>query len=564
MAIKNDSLLEERLAGLLPEGCRFTVHHLSTPPSQSRPLYAAPPGQLAEETYCESHFLSVSIDSDGHQLQVFGIEVLIYTTEFFTTLFVSKADSTGYLYLLKLRPGTPSPLKIISTTFLRYLIDERRRSDRRLVLSLFARAQNQYLFPGSIENTHKHVLDDRGLIKWWCKVVDPILGSYQDASKTATHEEQDASGGETEVKSHGYLRVPGCDTYETRSFLPKESLRRASAPHRWHTTDPLTELGRSSSLPERCLIPRFPDDPKARFVEQLDDELPDERPLLLQAQSQSQKSGRWRSVRSLEQFWEMMSFRQECSSGRLVGFLWATFQPANLLGANEVIDKEERSCNPLLMALPTPDVSQRQDPCPLPPQSPIRSSPPPQLSCTPSKQTLLPSQQTPEPTPHKVKEAAIQNQPEETKWYYWPGSSRGEIVLREKDYQRIGNLLLRLDYANEEVARDSSKKWVSEVAEKAGVQSWGRAVVGSVPVAVNSDAKTSDVTPTLLNVGLVRKKKRPVEEVNGHATGGEAETKEAGINMLSAGLLRKKIKVTRNANPLVEESLEAKDSTEPG
>jgi len=562
MALENESLLTERLGEVLPEGCRFTIHHVSTPPTQSRPLYAAPPGELAEETYCESHFLSVSIDSNVQQLQVFGIEVLVYSTEYLTTLFVSKADSTGYLYLLKLKPGTPSPLKSVSTTFLRYLIDERRRSDRRLVLSLFARAQNQYLFPGSIENSHKHVLDDRGLIKWWCKVVDPVLGSLEDATRVTTEKHEGATPAKTDVKSHGYLRVPGCDTYETRGFLPKDPSRQSTEQHRWHTSDPLTELGRSSSLPERCLIPRFPDDPKARFVEQLDDELPEVDSQL--SQPQSQTPGRWRSVRSLEQFWDMMSFRQECSSGRLVGFLWATFQPPTLLDPDRTVDEDERSPSPPQTALPIPDVSQHQDSIPLPPQSPIRSSPLPELPYTPLKHTSAPSQHPPTATPHKAKEAAIQSQREETKYYYWPTSSRGEVVLRQQDYQRAGNLLLRLDYANEETALDSSRKWINDVAEKAGVLSWGRPVIGTVPTPVKSDAKGNDEIPIILNAGLMRKKKRPVEEMNWHTTAIEAETKQSGINMLPAGLPKKKVKVAMPADSLVKEVLETDDKTAPG
>jgi len=554
MTTGTGSLLEGRLAEVLPEGCRFTIHHVSTPPTQSRPLYAPPPGGLAEETYCESHFLSVSTDANLQQLQVFGIEVLIYSTEYLTTLFVSKADSTGYLYLLKLRPGTPSPLKAISTTFLQYLVDARRRPDRSLVLSLFARAQNQYLFPASIENSHKHVLDDRGLIRWWCKVVDPILVSYGDATKATIEKHEGATLRKTDGKSHGYLRVPGCDTYETRSFLPKDESGQSTGKDRWSTSDPLTELGRSSSLPERCLIPRFPDDPKARFVEQLDDELPDEGSQSSLSQPQSQNPGRWRSVRSLEQFWDMMSFRQECSSGRLVGFLWATFQPISLLNPITTSDQEERCCNISQTALPTPDVSQQQDLIPVPTQSPIRSSPPLESPSTPSKQTPATSQHTPTPTPHKLKEAVLQSQPEETKYYYWPKSSRGEVVLLQKDYQRASNLLLRLDYANEGTALESSRKWIIDVAERAGVQSWGRLVIGTIPIMMKCNTKANQESSTILNPGSVRKKKRPVEELSGHATTIGVGTMESGINMLSTNIVRKKVKVALPEGSIIRTS----------
>lgn len=551
MTSTRSSTLRDRLTKVLPEACRFTIHHLSTPPTQSHPLYAAAPGELAEETYCESQFLSASIESEGLQLQVFAIEVLIYSTEFLTTLFVSKVDSTGYLHLLRLPSDTPSPLKIISTTFLQYLIEERRRSDRRLVLSLFARAQNQYLFPGSIENSHKHVLDDRGLIRWWCQVVDRILGFYPTDSETLVDKDRNAKG-EYKFTSQGFLRVPGCEKHETQNFLPKDERRRRPEKRRWHTSDPLSALGKSPSLPERCLIPRFPDDPKARFVEQLDDELPDEdaqpsmsQPQEVDSQSQKPDRGRWRSVKSLEQFWDMMSWRQECSSGRLVGFLWATFQPATLLSAEKAIDEAERSSNPAQRALPTPEVSQNNNLTTLPPQSPLRSSPVPEPPSTPSKEPLTLSQQTPAPTPHKTKENEIRNQPEETKRYYWPMVSRGEVVLRQKDYQRANSLLLDLDYANEGLALESTRRWINEVADKAGVRSWGKDVVGTVPNATKAEFKEStESAPTMLNVGLIRKKKRSAVELNGHGTDKEDDRKEYEVSTLSTDLIRKKAKVT--------------------
>lgn len=541
-----DLALEERLAKSLPEGCRFTIHHLSTPPTSCPAIYAAPPHEGPEESYCESHFLSVSIDSDGSQLQVFAVEVLIYTTEYLTTLFVSKADSTGYLYLLKLPQGTPSPLKIISTTFLKYLIEDRQRSDRRLVLSLFARAQNQYLFPGSIENSYKHVLDDRGLIKWWCKVVDPILETYENDSNVLEDKRKGITRNELDFKSHGFLRVPGCDTYETQSFLPRDEWGRIAEKHRWLTKDPLRELGRSPGLPERCLIPRFPDDPKARFVETLDDEIPDEdsQPPLSQtpaSPSKKQNSGRWRSVKSLDQFWEMMQFRQECSSGRLVGFLWATFQPATLCDEKKTIDYEERLQDPTQSALPTPLNSQHGECSLLPPQSPLRSSPVPELPpSTPQKASTL--EQTPTPTPVKRKQAtAMRDLPEQTKHYYWPKSSRGEVILRQKDYQRAGSMLLRLDYANKTVAIDSTGKWISDVAERAGLKTWGRHVVGKKTTSAKRDPIT-DAKPAMLNAGLMRKKKRPAEDMNGGAVEAGSESKESSINTLSAGPVRKKAK----------------------
>ena len=563
MSLNQKASLKERFAKLLPQGCRFTIHHLSTPPTECPAIFAAPTGELPEDTYCESHFLSASIDTKGCQLQVFAIEILIYTTKYLTTLFVSKADSTGYLHLLKLPKGTPSPLRILSTTFLQYLIEERRRPDRRLVLSLFARAQNQYLFPGSVENSHKHVLDDRGLIKWWCKVVDPILGVYtndEDDQVSKTHGSTPSKPG---MKSHGFLRVPGCDMYETRGFIPRSAL--AQGQRRWSTTDPLVELGKLPDLPERCLIPRFPDDPKARFVEQLDDELPDEvtQPSLSQTEdvlSTPKHTGRWRSVQSLEQFWEMMSFRQECSSGRLVGFLWAMFSPANLDWTRNSSNLVQNTHKPSQSALPTPLDSQHQESARLPPQSPLRSSPGPEpLSKTPP---MSPSNPSPAPPAVMAKEAAIQIQPEETKGYYWPLSSRGEVVLRQKDYEQVGNLLLRLDYADEEIAADSTRKWIDDVAQRAGVKNWGYTVAGEFVPPVRNDVGNS-ANPAVLGAGLIRKRKSPPNNLEGPSDEPASVNGTPAVNILSTGLIRKKAKVANHVGP-VPTAQQSNAKVEPG
>ena len=99
--------LFDQLAEALPQDAAFTFYHYSTPPTKSPPLFAAPPHAKPERTYCESHFLAASIHakdslnaSAPDELLVLAIEVLVYTTKHLTTIFVSKADSTGYLSLL--------------------------------------------------------------------------------------------------------------------------------------------------------------------------------------------------------------------------------------------------------------------------------------------------------------------------------------------------------------------------------------------------------------------------------------------------------------------------------
>jgi regulator of Ty1 transposition protein 109 len=80
-------------------------------------------------------------NGDGKEVLVLAIEVLIYTTKHLTTIFVSKADSTGYLSLLSLPPSQTSPIRSITTTFLEYLIRHKQKQHVRLVLTLFARVK---------------------------------------------------------------------------------------------------------------------------------------------------------------------------------------------------------------------------------------------------------------------------------------------------------------------------------------------------------------------------------------------------------------------------------------
>jgi len=162
------SSLTNALAFSLPAGLKLRYYHISSPPTPCDPIYAAPPGHAPERTYCESHSLLVTTetkqDGDQDEVAIYAIESLLYTTAHLSTLFVSKADSTGYASLLPTSKGAGSVIKSITSTFVQWLVEHRHRPERRLVLSLFARAQDQYLFPGSVENDKKHVLDDRQLV----------------------------------------------------------------------------------------------------------------------------------------------------------------------------------------------------------------------------------------------------------------------------------------------------------------------------------------------------------------------------------------------------------------
>lgn len=387
----------------LDVGTKLRIYHVSTPPFPTTPIFSPPPGRPDEPTTCESHFLTISqphvITSANVDLNqstndhdsgktashvlVLGIEVLVFSTDSLTTIFISKADSTGFLS----RPaestqGSSSIVKLVVSALLEWLVTRQlsrtasgptdvtdhdlvtqsidgessevhvgtsgrsgsSRPTKKLVLSLFARSQNQYLFPGSIENTTKHVLDDRQLIKWWCRVLDGLVQKDRSV-QTTTSNGVDIGSAEgapdlystnVKVSTTAYVVVPGCDRTETtRSFFPPSAKQpRTESQVRWHNSYPVNLLVKQdqtpadTSLPVRCLIPRLPDDPKARYCDDLDDAGTDEK-------------GQWKNIRSLQHFWETMEYRQECAAGRLVGFVWVVFDPIAELVQEVVSHTEE-------------------------------------------------------------------------------------------------------------------------------------------------------------------------------------------------------------------------------
>ncbi|KAB8076518.1 histone acetylation protein-domain-containing protein [Aspergillus leporis] len=558
---KVDVDLGDLLAKVLPTGVKVIIRHISSAPTPCTALFAPPPGEEPESTFCENHFLSASVNvgegEDGPEIIIFGIEVLVYSTAHLTTVFVSKADSTGFLHLLKNVPKV-SLIRRISNTFLSFLVQTHQRPGVRLVVSLFARAQNQYLFPGSIENKGKHVLDDRGLIKWWCRVVDPILREYEPESGSHEKGLLDRAMESAKSSATAFLIVPGCDKFETRGFFPNAAKFDDKERPRWLNSYPLHQLCDNTTSPPRCLIPRFPDDPKTRFLVDLDDELPKQ----TEAGISKESAGQWKSVKSLDQFWEMMSFRQECSSGRLVGFLWLVVNPPGLVNSVQMTssrpvlkEKEEFSTtaaptsNELNME-PTwtdvfgPTTSQSSDAAK--DTTAVKTSAG-HLPGSISQSGGLSSEIRP-----KVQQNANLSA------FYWPEAGRGHAVMSEEDYKAAINFLLEQDFYNQEVSIASTKAWSDKVASLAdqlwvGQQVRGRNVAGE-------SADTPIATTNVIDTGLVRKRKKDYgksdttatnEGREGNATGSgtlTAETSTAGanepsgVNVLQANLIRKKKK----------------------
>jgi regulator of Ty1 transposition protein 109 len=533
------SELYSRIEAMLGVGLEYKVHHLSTRPTKTDALFAAAPAKRPQRTFCESHFLTLSVASTstnssnssdssastGHVF-VFAIEVLVYTTASLTTLFVSKADSTGHL------PTSPtqqrqSPIRPLTSTFITWLAESRQRPGIPLVVSLFARAQDQYLFPGSVDHGAKHVLDDRQLVKWWCKTLDPVLRLHTDDQYT----------------TRAHVIVPGFDSHETTQFFPTSHRSDPQDNRKWRHGHPLLEIAPNPSAPPRCLVPHFPDDPKARYLDELDAELPDSQPSQSFFSPSKKGNGMWKSIRTLDQFWDTMAFRQECSSGRMVGFIWLVFTPTHptiqsledtvtnttpatsfnaddILGADQIFSSQE-------------SIGQASE---VTKSSPRKSSRRKKLSGP-----IIPRQP-------KIKSSSsnLSSRSDKSSSKEWPENGRGQIVLDHSSYTRVHDLLLRLDFSDLNAATGSTRKWLSEVpAITTPAEDWGKEVTGSYQTANQTDVAGQAATPVSGQVNdlssmLVRKKRK-----NGdNETQSPAAVDTPAVNVLGASVVRKKPKVS--------------------
>ena len=536
--------LEDRLAAALAENVRTRVYHISTPPTASIPLFAASPGQEDQATICETHFLGISSPEEGNDGEVFlfAIEVMIFDTESLTTVFISKADSSGFISGLHSRTGSPSIPQTVTRIFLDYLIKPR-LNNKRLILSLFARSQNQYLFPGSIENAGKHVLDDRQLIRWWSRVLDSIWRPYDIRQSTASRNKPYT------VTAH--VVVPGCDKGETRAFFPASHVHDLSPP-KWINGYPMEQLSLDTTMPLRCLIPRLPDDPKSRFLDDLDG-------------NYVGSDGEWRSVKTMEQFWEMMSYRQECSAGRLVGFIWVVFSHGS---AEEEQGQQDRHVSMSFSSdvsdagvLPTPAHSQR------PTLEQAHAAGLTSDDILPLAQTASPPVSSPILEPHGSKSIAIRhvdNIPggtdatsemsvKHTIAIPTKGGSSvrsstvktsitpGQAIVPVIDYEILIEELLEMDFSGSERAIQSTRKWLAQVAAKAEMAHFGVDVVGrrKLDVARNGPPNTTAQINMLTGV----KKKRKADQAD--VTAALPESFSAPTpQVLSSNLIRKKPKVS--------------------
>lgn len=288
--------LSDILSSALPSSHphKYIVHYLLSPPTKHPSLYSnqqpfkppkstKPSSSRTTVTTCQHHLLLLSHNSKF----IYALEILIYHQSHSSPIiYVSKADTTGY---------SPSSItRPITTAFLQYLLQ---RTGGAGVIQLFARSQPQYIFPCSASNGKKRILDDAQLIKWWLRVLSPLRGQ-------------------------GKVYIPGVDKLKIKSYYPPSE-------GKWECEPPgMDEGSMEGGVAEERLakdvIPIFPDDPKARFLDDL------------------KGDGQLDTI-TCRQFWELMEHRQECSSGRLVGFISTKIETPTTIDPTNPIDNSTKS-----------------------------------------------------------------------------------------------------------------------------------------------------------------------------------------------------------------------------
>ncbi|KAK9898145.1 hypothetical protein P389DRAFT_193204 [Cystobasidium minutum MCA 4210] len=270
---------------------------------------------------------------------VYGLETAIYTIPSTSTclIYVSKADTTGLL-------PTPAPSRVLTNAYLRYYLQNPPHQSSSLRIHVFARAQDQYLFPGSIENKAKRVLPDNVLCKWWREVLG-------DSAAQVTVEAKKQSIGQ-DISM--YYLLGGFDFGESLAVLSRAPEPSEPSAPQWQYGHPYAKAKPPLPVPNpeqitiNDLIPAFQDDPKARQMTEWAsspipyagqdgdyDEIAEEirklestSPALYELRSreiQEQKDTERIKLtkdkeRDIDGFWEVMGNRGECASGHVAGF----------------------------------------------------------------------------------------------------------------------------------------------------------------------------------------------------------------------------------------------------
>ena len=337
----------------LPGARTLHLYTIIASPTRDKELFVYAP--VRPKIHVRHHLILLAQhapDKPAERVFVCAIEAFLYSIPSTSSaiLYISKVDSSGQADI------RPNPTRALVTAFLEYYSSPNNRPAPNLWIHVFARAQNQYLFPNSAEHPGKRVLRDISLCKWWKDVIEQVA-MKNDPSWVRL-----------------YYLLPGYSSVEATAALNKSFSSTPGYPwtysHPYHQTDVCPPCGgpieQDAQLSIAQLIPSFPDDPKARFLDEIastPSEAPDALPKVpptspsrpqkrfranpepeidSSSASSSTSPNKSRSNKSvspaaqralaavpIDEFWERIAYRQECSQGAITGFFAALFTSPN-------------------------------------------------------------------------------------------------------------------------------------------------------------------------------------------------------------------------------------------
>ena len=303
----------------------FHVHVLVSSPRKSNSLYPFAKPRPRANLQDILVLLSEQSNPESPRVIVTAIEANVYTipSTSCAVFHVSKVDSTG-------QAADPSPTATLVRGLLKYYADPVTRpvQAEHLWIQLFARAQAQYLFPNSSEWEGKKWLSDIKLCAWWKRLLTRVVAEL---------------GHERKTMKMFYL-LPGYSDVEAENALriaSSSSSGPLTVPEvEWVYGHPYSQSDVPMPCPQKMknlghYIPYFDDDPKSRFLDEIafitdGGESPRrKRPRTMTESKEKEKEkeevkderpqGEMGKV-TVDEFWERMSFRQECVAGAVTGF----------------------------------------------------------------------------------------------------------------------------------------------------------------------------------------------------------------------------------------------------
>lgn len=312
----------------LPGIRTFHIHVLVSSPRKHQALF--PFAQPRPRTYIQDILILASEQSSQSSPRIFvtAIEATLYhiPSTSCAIFYISKVDTTG-------QGALPSPTSALVKSLLLFHVDPATRPlpVDHIWVHLFARAQGQYLFPNSSEFTGKRPLTDVKLCGWWKRILSEVSAQISQTGPDA-------------VIRQFYI-LPGFSQAEAERSLKSTSSNSTL----WSYGHPYSQ----TEIPLPCpndpinlghCIPYFDDCPKSRFLDEIayitdangvksparkrpritlhaDESHPKESSSADSTDdgTSGRPQGELGKV-SPDEFWERMSFRQECVAGAVTGF----------------------------------------------------------------------------------------------------------------------------------------------------------------------------------------------------------------------------------------------------